>query len=380
MLSISDLFTTPTADEVFEKFLDELETLGVGARSWRQGGVARTMLRVVAGSYAGFASVQRLAIRSMYLETAEAGWLTVLARNVYGVARVEATFATGQVTLTNPGGGIYNGVQARTIQVRNPGTGKVYTNVAGFSLGAGSSVTIDVEALEQGSASSAAPGAVSQMVTTLGSTTCTNASAIVGLDQESDAALRTACRNRLAAISVRGPRGAYAHAVRVAAVAGVPVNVNRVQVSASSSVGAVNVYVASASGVPSSGELTAIAASIEDIARPDSVTANVYAATPVPVTRDLVVWARRVDGVDEAAIKAAVESALVAASATYPVGGIPKPPNTQGYLYADFLAGTAKGAHASIYDVDGAGADIALAPGEVAVLSTTVAVRIVEVG
>src|SRR5205085_11030974 len=108
-------------------------------------------------------------------------------------------------------------------------------------------------------------------------------------------------------------------------------------------------------------------------------TVNVNAATGVPVTRTLTVWCKRVDGVSASDVKALVEAKLAAEIQEYPVGGIAKPPSIQGYLYADFLAGVAKSAHSSIFDIDGTGSDVALAVGEVATLAVTVNVRIVDV-
>lgn len=379
MLSIDDLTKAPSEEAVLETFLLNLETLGVPARSWRVGGVSRTILRVVARTYAGFAALIALAIKAMFLETSSGAWLTLLAYYVYGVSRVEATFATGQVQLTNGGGGIYT-LNPGELRVLWTATGKAYTNTSTFTLNPGDVLLVDVQAVEQGSASSAPVGAVTSFETVLLGVTVTNPAAIVGLDEETDDTLRAACKAKLAALSVRGPRGAYAYAVRVAVRGdGTPVNVNRLQVSASSSTGVVTVYVAAPSGAPDPTDLDYIETSIEDVARPDSVTVNVLAATMVPVTRTLTVWARRVDGVSAADIQGMVETSLVNAIASYPIGGIPKPPSTQGYLYADFLAGTAKGAHVAIFDVDGGGADVALDPGEVATLTATVDVRLVEV-
>lgn len=379
MLSIDELIGAPTEDEVFELFLFELETLGVPARSWRKGGVSRTILRVVAKAYFMFASLMRLAIRSAFLETAEGGWLTLLAYYVYGVTRVEATFATGQVQVTNSGANIY-GFNAEEVRFLWTAEGKAYANIAAFTLNPGETKLVDVRAVEIGAASSAPPGTITSLETYLDGVSVTNLESVVGLDAESDEEVRTACRNKLASFSVRGPRGAYAEAVRIAKrIDGSPVNINRSSISPSSSTGIVTVYVAAPSGTPDPDDLTAVEESIEAHARPDSVTVNVLAVTEVPVSRTLTIWAKRVDGVSTDDIAAFVNAALVAEIAVYPISGIPKPPSTQGYLYADFLAGVAKGAHVSIFDVDGTGADVALAPGEVATLLTALDVRLVTV-
>lgn len=379
MLAIDDLISPPTEDQTLETFLTILETLGIGARSWRKGGVARTILRVVAKSYVGFALVMAEAVRSGFLESARGPWLTLLARNVFDVARVEATFASGQIQLTNTGGGVYS-QNADTVRFLWLDRGKAYTNVAAFTLNALETKLIDIRAVEVGNASSAPPGAIDTLETNLPGVVVSNPESVVGSDEESDEELRAACRAKLGAISVRGPRGAYAYAVtRATRLDGSPVDINRYSISPSSSTGTVTVTVASPSGAPAPSDMDRIREKIEEVARPDSVTAIVQAASEVPVTRTLTVWARRVEGISAADIEGFVGDALVAAIAEYPVGGFPKLPSTQGYLYADYLVGVAKGAHSSIFDIDGAGADVALAPNEVATLATTIDVRVIEV-
>ena len=379
MITIDDLLTARSEDDVMEDFLARLEASGVPARSWRKGGVARTMLRVVAATYSGFSSLIVQVTKSGFLETAEGGWLTLLARYVYGVERIPATFATGKLTLINAGGGLFN-FGPREFRAISAISKKAFTNLAAFSLGPGATIVIDVEAVQAGTAGSAAPGSVTELETTLLRVTITNVASIVGSDEESDADLRQRCRDKLAALSMLGPRGAYAYAVRVAKRGdGSPVAVNRLSVSPSSSTGRVTVYVASPSGPPPLSDLDAIRASIEAIARPDTVTAQVLAATPVAFKSALTVWAKRTDGVSAGAIQTSVEKDLEDFVATYPIGGIAKPPfSNKGYLYAEGIAGTAKSAHASIYAIDGANADLPLKAGEVATLAASVVVRLVE--
>jgi len=62
----------------------------------------------------------------------------------------------------------------------------------------------------------------------------------------------------------------------------------------------------------------------------------------------------------------------------YPIGGIPKPPATQGYLWTTTIDGTIKAAHPSIYAVDGLGSDLAMSAGQVATLATTLTIRLTE--
>lgn len=378
MMTIEELLTSVTTEQQLESFLATLETLGVKARSWRAGGSLRTILRVVAATYAGFSvSIQAFA-RAGFLELATGGWLTLLADQVFDVQRIPATFATGVEQLTNAGGGVFV-VAPGEFRVLGA-TGKAYVNVAAFTLNPSDVLDIDVRAVELGSASSAPAGTVTDLETALAGVGATNPAALVGSDEEKDPDLRARCRAKLGTISGKGPRGAYAYAVRSALRGdGSAVDVNRLRISPSSSTGVVTVYVASPAGPPLPSDLPFIQASIERWARPDSVTATAVGATALAVSRTLTIWARAQEGLTASDLAALVNASLIAMVAAYPIGGIPKPPATQGYLYADGLAGTAKSAHLAIYDVDGAGSDVAMSPGEVVTLSVTLDVRLVEV-
>jgi len=380
VIAIENLLTPVTSDEQLESFLSTLEGLGLRARSWRPGGALRTILRVVAGTYAGFSTVALGFARAGFLETAEKGWLTLLARNVFSVERIEASFATGTVRLQNSGGGIYE-LAPGELRAIHSATEKAYANVDAIVLNPGTVLSaVPVRAVELGSASNAGPGTVVELETALPGVTVTNPTAIVGRDEESDPELRERCRAKLGTISGKGPRGAYAFAVRSAKRDdGSSVDINRLRISPSSSTGTVTTYVASASGAPLAGDLDFVRSSIERYARPDSVTSVVLAATPVPLTRTLTVFARKQDGLSAADLRALVDARLLELITSYPIGGIAKPGNAQAYLYADAVAAAVGRAHASIFDVDGTGADVAMNAGDVVTLATTLDIRLVEV-
>jgi hypothetical protein len=380
MMTIEELLTPVTTAQQEESFLATLEGIGVPARSWRAGGSLRTILHIVAAVYAGFSTSILGFVRAGFLETATGGWLTLLAFNVYGVTRIDATFASGQIQLTNGGGGIYTSVAVGALTVTSPTTGKAYTNTSVFTLNPGDTILVNVQAVEQGSSSSAPPATVTTLVTVLHGVTVTNPASIVGSNAEEDPDLRQRCKDKLSIISGRGPRGAYDYAVRSAIRGdGSPVNINRKSISPSSSTGVVTIYVASPSGAPDPADLPYIVTSIETYARPDTVTANVLGANPVAFSKALTVWAKRHDGVSAVDLATLVGNALTAMVSTYPIGGIAKPPSTQGYLYGTTIEGTAESAHPSIFAIDGVGSDLAMSPGDVATLATTLTIRIVDV-
>jgi hypothetical protein len=379
-LSIDELVTPVTEDEFLERFVANLETMGLKARSWRPGGVYRTILRVLAAVCASFSDLQVQFIKSGFLELAAGLWLTWVAYYVYGVERPEATFATGAVTLTNLGGGEYT-LTAGQLRVFNSTTKKAYTNADDFTLAPLATLTIDIVAVEIGSASSSSAGAIDDIETTyVGQITVTNASPVVGSDQLPDEDLRQLCRDKIAARSVFGPRGAYAYAIRTAKRAdGSTVDINRYSISPASSTGIVTIVVASPSGVPTADDVAAVVANVEELVRPDTVTVNISGATAKTVTRAVTLWARKQPGLAAADLQALAEKQLTELNRLYPIGGIRKSDGAPGYFWADSLDAGLQKAHETIFSVDGAGADEALAAGEVAVLNVTIAeVRIVD--
>jgi hypothetical protein len=377
--SIDDLFKALTEEEVLDTFLSILETAKLPARSWRKGGAYRTILRAVARTYSSFTDVIALFIRSGFLETAEGIWLTMLARYVYDVERPEATFATGDMLLDNSEGGGEFDFGPDEVRFINSTTKKTYTNIEAFTLTAGEVKTIPIRATEVGAASSAAPGAIDDLETTMLGVVVSNPEAVAGNDELGDPELRQLCKDKLSTLSGKGPRGAYRYASLTALrLDGTPVNINRVAVVPDPNTGIVTTYCAAPSGTPVTIDVDAAAANIEKLARPDTVKAVTVGATGVALTNEITVWAIRQDGLSAVDLAALVNDKLIAAVKTYPIGGIKKPPSIQGYLYGDFVAGVAKSAHEAIFDVDGADTDLEIDDGEVATLATTVTVRFVE--
>ncbi len=371
------LATPPTADDVVEEFRAELEALGIPARSWSSSGPSgtggnplNTILVVVATVYAAFAGIVMSLARSAYLDESADGELTALAKYTFGVTRRPATYASGQVRLDNAGGGVFS-FGPGEFRAVNPTSKKAFVNVSAFTLGAlETGKIVDVVAVEPGSGSSSAAGTITSLDTALLRVTCTNPLGVVGTDEESNESLRQACRDRRDAYGAGAPRGAYAYwARRATRLDGTLVDVNRVGISPSSSTGVVTVTVASPSGAPIAGDVTAVAAALETYVRPDSVTVVVQGATVrlVPVTATL--WVDPTTSASSAAIIAAATTALQDLQATYPIGGVRKGDGTTNGLTADRIAATLIGSHRAIFDVDGLTTDTPLLQNEIPVFS-----------
>lgn len=386
LLSLVALTTPLTMAQCRALMVKALVGMGVRADLWIAGGVASSILTVAAQLAANASILIATVISGFFLPLASGTGLQLLAIYVYGVTPPAATFATGNLLLTNTGGGVYTVAVGGYVALGN--NGQTYTNTAPFTLGAvgsaNATVSIPVQCSTQGSIGTANPQTVTTQVTILLGVTVTNPAAIVGIDSISDAALRQLCLNALGARSVRGVRTAYGYAVQTAinSVTGQPVNINRWSISESSHTGVVTIYAAAPSGTPDPNDVLGVVANIEAVARPNAVTANVVSASVVYDTDALVVYCLAPVGTTTASLQTAVASGLTTFFENYPIGGITAA-DDQGTitgLLAPAVIGnigaslTAVGAQ--LVSVSGYN-DYSLPPQAVAGDQTTVVVRIV---
>jgi len=320
-LTIAQLTTPLTRQEVQASIYSVLATLGVNTTGWKSGAVMRTFIVATSAVLAAFSSLMADVARSGFLEYSSGSWLTLVARHVYGVERIVASFATGEIELDNPGGGSFT-FEPGDLIVANTVTGRTYRNVATFSLGAVSSETVDVVAVEAGTISNALPHEITTLVTALvGGVTVDNTIGMTAVDDEGDASLRLRCQERLGALSPMGPWDAYSSAVRNAKRAdGQAVAINRVRVT-KDGFGNVYVYVASADGLVTGDDLALATTAVEQWAEPLSVTSHVIAATPklIHVTGDA--WVYNTTGLTDGQVETAYELRLQEFCASQPVGG-----------------------------------------------------------
>jgi phage-related baseplate assembly protein len=370
--TLEQLTTPLTRKEVQASIYSVLATLGVNTASWKPGAVVRTAIVGASVVMAAFSTLMADIARAGFLETSEGPWLTLVARHVYGVERIVATFATGQVTLTNPSGGTF-AFDPGDLIVANTVTGVTYRNVAAFTLGAVSSVTADIVATAAGTGSNADPHEITTLTTTLiGGVTVDNAIGLTALDEESDAALRLRCAERLGALSPLGPWDAYAYAVRNAKRSdGSPIAVNRIRVT-KDGYGNVYVYVASADGLVTTDDLAIAATAVDLWATPQAITSHVVAATPKLINVTAEVWVYNTSGLTDEGIEDAIGDRLTAFFASQPVGGNVIGSDS-GKVFADAVRAAVAAAvapHTFHVDLTAPGSDTLLLPNEVATRGT----------
>jgi hypothetical protein len=378
-LTLDDLIKPITPDEHMTTLEGILSTLGTDPSRFRKGGVLRVLMRGQAMTFSGLTTIMVAVIKSGHLDLAEGGWLTLLARYLFGVFRIAAQPASGNATFTNTGGGTFAAIDypAGSVRIYSKRTGKKYFNAEPLAIAPFAAVTIGIVAVELGVDSNASAGDIDSLETSLLGVGVSNAEAVVWVPEESDEDLRGACRAKLATISGLGPRGAYQWAVRQAArLDGTPTAINRVWVPEGSWDSTVRVILASPSGAPIAGDVTAATTSIDAVARPSGIRVLASSAVEAPFARDVTIWVRRTNGLSLDATRTKAEQAITAGVSTYDIGGVRKPLQAQGALYTDWLKGLCN-VHPAVFDVDLSDeTDLLLDDNQVVTWAGTVQVRV----
>jgi hypothetical protein len=303
--------------------VNALISLGIPADKWRSGGVASSLLTVMATMLALTSTFIAQVISGFFLPLSTGDVLVLLARYMYGVIAPGPTVATGFVTIINSGGASYTKTPGQ-LTFLNPDTKQTYINTNTVVIPPLTTViNVDIQCTVVGTAGNAEPNTVDQFVNGPLGLTVTNPTAVLGSDGIDDASLRSLCLASLAANSPYGPRTAYQYAIQTATnnSSGNPVDVNRWLISPASPTGIVSVVVASPDGPVTSDDLVGIATSIEAKARPDTVTVLLYQTTTIPYLATITVYCKAPVGVSTAAMSDAIETALDTLSETYPIGG-----------------------------------------------------------
>lgn len=330
--------TVIEAASVVELFLDRLPPLSI---------LRSLALDKIPKAIQAASAAHGPAIRGGLKDFATRGWLTLLAAQVYNVLRIELTFVTVPVTLTNSGPDPYS-FAAQEVRVGNAVTKKVYANVSAFSLdafgGPDDEVTADFIALEPGAASNADAGDITEMVTTFGGVTCINATVGAASDEETDEAIRARCTFALGALSPDGAADGYrfiatsamrmpdgSYGIILASDPPVPgaVSVGIIKVQVLEHVpdmGDVTVYLADADGAPAGADVTGVHGLILKYTRAIGVayidTLPVTTLT-VDITYDAA--ARASDGFTTPELEDMAQASLIELFASLrdnPIGGI----------------------------------------------------------
>lgn len=375
MPSLASLFLQETKAQIYARGLALAEGMGLTPSLWPPNDPTRSLYHFAATVLALVEPLAAAFVASGFLEHASGDWLTVMAEQVYGVTRAPASYASGSVTITCTGAAYYD-IEVGDIVVRSSATGKTYTNTTGGTFVAPGSISLDFTADEIGEGSAAAATTIDTMITRLVETTsCSNASAFVAVDEESDDSLRFRCRAKLGTLSACGPRDAYDFVVRDSAKTG-STEITRSRTIAESTTGNVTVYVAGPSGAVGGGAVTAAQAAVEEWAGPMGFTPTVSNTRNRLIFITYEAWLYSSVGEDEATIEATIETALGDLFAARPIGGDVVAPATRGKLYRSLIESAIREvypAHTFRVVVSSPVGDTALDPDEVVTVGSVTA-------
>jgi hypothetical protein len=380
--SLSQLFTPLTRDDVLAAMLKVAADLDLPIEAYESGSVGREILTIIAQAVADNTQTGAVAAAGGLLDYATFDWLTLLVYEVYGIERIPATFASGQVTLTNNGTTTYNPAAGdlRFIATSGQAKGQTYTSTSGGTLSAGGgTLVVNITADQPGSASTASTGDIAALATPLLGVTCTNAAPLFGVDEESDTALAARARESLAKASPNGPGDAYFYYAKSAIHPDdkTPVGVTRCTVIQGN--GSLQVYVANEGGAvtgdttlpqTNTTDLGLVNWAIQSNCVPTGITAVVQSAVVNNITVRGTVYLAYTSSESESDAQEAVLEQLRNYFATIPIGGF-SIPTINNQVFREALVGQIYEAiPGSVVQVtlDLPANDVTLAQNEVAVL------------
>ncbi len=369
LLSLEELLGTETRETVVASLLAIASALRLRTTSWQAGQPIRSFLSVVSAKFSDYTAVRAQLASAGFLDFAADDWLTFVAYYFYGVERRAAAPATGYITLVNAGAAPYS-LAAGELIVAHATSGKTYRNTDVIVLGASTTLAdIPIQSDELGSASDAAPTAITELVSSLLDVTCTNPLAVLGADEETDAELKLRSREQQAATSPMGPKDVYGYVAKTASYSATSAPITRTSQDIDITTGDGTTYLATAGGAPSAADVAIVQEAHDTWAEPQAFLNTAAGASNLAVAITAVV--SLATSLTVAEVKAAIETALARYFRTLPIGGFVVPPAT-GIVYLDAIKSAIIGATPGVVLVSLSlpAANVAVTAGQVPVLGT----------
>lgn len=356
MLTLQQLITPPTEDEVLATILAALQEMGFEATSWQDGSIQLTILRTLARLMAALGvTIQQIAAGG-FLVLAGSGaipgtsaFLQLLAVYFYDRTPYPARATIGQVLLTSIPAAPLHTFAAGDLTVSDQPAGtagaNTYTNTAGGSLAPGSTLSVEFKSDAAGQQANIPTGTTLYLWTPLVGVTPSNPVYLTsgtwittpGQDQESDASIVARCIGRWSQLTYGNINGAYEVWARQALPA-----LTRVTVQSAAGDGTVVLVGATAIGPLSGPQCTTILNYLNGTTdgigrRPLNDIVSVIPATTLSspaLTIDAYVTSDVFD-----TISATMSAALTAYIGTIPIGGTKLTvPSSGVVLYSELVA------------------------------------------
>lgn len=314
---VTALIAAETAASLLNTGLELCAAVELPVTSWRAGDSTYTWLRYTADALATRDTAAANLAKSAWLSTATGAWLTLLAREVYGVERQQAVASTPTCVLSNAKGARYVKAAGEII-VKCSATGVTFRSTAAVTIesGPGTTATVALIADVAGSDGTVGTDDIDEVVTTMLGVTVSSSTAAAGIDEQTDESLREECTASLGALSPNGPPDAYVAVALNPELTGYD-TITRATSSEDASDGTVTLWIASASGAVTTEVVAAVQAAVELWATPCCVTPTVASATNAPQTYALTISGDDVPSTAATDIQAIVTTYL----STLAIGG-----------------------------------------------------------
>ena len=335
--TLQSLCTPLTPEQVRSFIYSALGKVGIDTTAWQPGSVVRTLVAVISTLFSAYTYWASAAIQGTHLLLASGDWLDAVALYDYATTRNPATYASGPVTLTNTGAGVYKyepGELSITF-TKAPADGTstplvfYYTNSETVNVSGNQTQTIQIQAQQQGSAPNYVNGSGGTFAVA-GNTylTITTTTSILGADAETDQSLKNRALQVASSLSPNGPSEAYTYvATNVQDANGSPYCTKAKVVL--STPGNVTLYVAgpdaSLSGTvgDATTPLGAVNQAIQTNVVPLGVTCTPQSCTALNLAIGYTVWVSRTTSLSDSAITSAIYDAINVYLHDFPIGGFP---------------------------------------------------------
>jgi len=200
--NLQDLLAPQTADQEKSTLLSRLAGKAFPVTTWQSGGVARTIIELIAQGLADATALIANVAAGGFVGYAAGAWLTLLAKQLYDLDRKLAVVTQGTCVLTAAANSSGFTIAPGQI-VAKSSSGLRFSNMNGGSLVAGGTLSLTFQGESAGSAYNVGVGAITVMVTPLPGVAINNPDngsgtwiTSQGTDDENDASLQARCHAR----------------------------------------------------------------------------------------------------------------------------------------------------------------------------------------
>ncbi len=371
-LALSDLITTEDRDSVLATLLAVSALLNAPTTSWQEGAPILTMLTTAAQKLSDLTTVAAEITKGGFGELLPSdAWADRWALSRFNVTRVPAVAAAGTVTIVAGASASGHTYQVGEIIIAHASTHQTYRNTAPVTIVASTTLTLVPFAADvPGIIGTAAPGSITVIVSSIIGLTVTNPVSFLGSDAELTPALVTRARAKLGSLSPNGAKDAYNFIATTPAFSTTSVPITRTRTVGDPTSPNITVYLATAAGAPTGGDVTIVQNAINANVEPWGANATAVAASEHVIAITYQAWVKG-SQLTAAQIQTAIGNALATFFATLSLGGYVIAPDT-GDVYIETLQQVIASATAGIQRVVVSlpASSVALSPNEVATLGT----------